>query len=342
MQITFLVGNGFDISCGLRTSYRDFYKWYVNQENKSECIRKFKEDIIADKEIWSDFELALGQYTSHFSKETVNDFIACYEDAHTQLMEYLDQEVNRFDYELNTEMIQQLRQGIEVFYSELQPEEQKQIISRLNQNRNESNMIQFISYNYTKVLDTIVSQIFAAPLSEWRNEFGARCIYGICSNVIHAHGTLERYPIFGVNDESQIANKELLSISKFAKLMIKPESVKAIGETWHNEIKSAIKNSSIICIFGMSLGTTDSVWFESIMNWLREDKNRHLIIFWEKNKHPNKRSCWEFLNDKDDVIQKITNYSDCTSEEIENLSMRIHGIMKTDYVLRVKLNEKQQ
>ena len=31
MQITFLVGNGFDITAGLDTSYSAFYKWYCQQ-----------------------------------------------------------------------------------------------------------------------------------------------------------------------------------------------------------------------------------------------------------------------------------------------------------------------
>ena len=38
MKITFLFGNGFDIQCGLRTSYQDFYKYILNERYQSICM----------------------------------------------------------------------------------------------------------------------------------------------------------------------------------------------------------------------------------------------------------------------------------------------------------------
>ena len=35
MQLTFILGNGFDKAIGLETGYRDFYRWYVDQPNES-------------------------------------------------------------------------------------------------------------------------------------------------------------------------------------------------------------------------------------------------------------------------------------------------------------------
>ena len=37
MRITFLIGNGFDISCGIRSSYGDFYKWYCKQDKSDKA-----------------------------------------------------------------------------------------------------------------------------------------------------------------------------------------------------------------------------------------------------------------------------------------------------------------
>ena len=42
MNITFLVGNGFDLSAGLRTAYRDFYDWYCAQPSGNLDIQMFK------------------------------------------------------------------------------------------------------------------------------------------------------------------------------------------------------------------------------------------------------------------------------------------------------------
>jgi hypothetical protein len=78
MDITFLVGNGFDIAAGIKTSYRDFYNWYCNQPSASPCIEHFKREIQDDVkkggENWSDFEIGLGKYTSRFDQETVEEF----------------------------------------------------------------------------------------------------------------------------------------------------------------------------------------------------------------------------------------------------------------------------
>lgn len=85
MNITFLVGNGFNISAGVDTSYESFYKWYYSQPSQTVTILNFKEEIRNDIEDgvknWADFETGLGKYTSHFSLENVNAFFECREDA---------------------------------------------------------------------------------------------------------------------------------------------------------------------------------------------------------------------------------------------------------------------
>ena len=47
MNITFLIGNGFDIKLGLKTRYTDFYPTYIDSNNhsKEESIKKFTELI---------------------------------------------------------------------------------------------------------------------------------------------------------------------------------------------------------------------------------------------------------------------------------------------------------
>ena len=65
MQITFLVGNGFDISLGLQSSYSSFNKWYCNLDSDKKHILDFrkeiKDDIKNGGRNWSDFERALGK-----------------------------------------------------------------------------------------------------------------------------------------------------------------------------------------------------------------------------------------------------------------------------------------
>ena len=42
MKIVYLIGNGFDLNLGLKTSYRDFYKKYIKQKSNSEIVENFK------------------------------------------------------------------------------------------------------------------------------------------------------------------------------------------------------------------------------------------------------------------------------------------------------------
>lgn len=68
MQLTYILGNGFDIAIGLSTGYSDFYKWYKKQPDESEEVSLLKETINEEIEKgnddWKDFEYALGQFTA--------------------------------------------------------------------------------------------------------------------------------------------------------------------------------------------------------------------------------------------------------------------------------------
>lgn len=59
MSTLFLIGNGFDLNCGMKTRYFDVYKGYVKESSSSEIIKNFKERITSNIENWGDFEMAM-------------------------------------------------------------------------------------------------------------------------------------------------------------------------------------------------------------------------------------------------------------------------------------------
>ena len=72
MNILYLIGNGFDLNLGLKTSYKDFINYYkaLKMEYKKNSILKFI-SYIEDKKIagdpnWSDIEIQMGLYTEEF------------------------------------------------------------------------------------------------------------------------------------------------------------------------------------------------------------------------------------------------------------------------------------
>ena len=74
MNITFLIGNGFDLGIGLNTGYENFYDEYSKiQATDNTNILSFKtmldnRNMLEESKIidWSDFEKAFGQHSADF------------------------------------------------------------------------------------------------------------------------------------------------------------------------------------------------------------------------------------------------------------------------------------
>ncbi|EMA4239845.1 hypothetical protein U3B20_002871, partial [Listeria monocytogenes] len=64
MKITYLIGNGFDISMGLNTSYSNFYDFIkenkTQEEIEANCLYR---NINKNIDLWRDFEVSMGLYT---------------------------------------------------------------------------------------------------------------------------------------------------------------------------------------------------------------------------------------------------------------------------------------
>lgn len=345
MHITFFVGNGFDISCGLQSSYSSFYKWYCEVKSEKAHIDEFKNAIKTDirdgKNNWADFEEALGKYTVNFTKEEANQFIECYEDAHKNLMIYLANQTSRFQDDFDDETIKAFREGLKNFYFELSPKERGIIEEVFKSHHHESITLDFVSFNYTDILDKMIAVEAKEPIDIWTNSNGGRCTYTISSKVIHAHGQMKYHPVFGVNDEQQIENKSLLEVPNFANLMIKPKCVEELGEYWHDEIETRINNSTIICIYGMSMGITDTRWFSKILEWLRVNNSRHIIIFYYTDHPSDGISNWDVFTKTSEIRLKLLNHSDYSSQITDDIKDRIHMIENTKNVLQLKLTEKK-
>lgn len=342
MQITFLVGNGFDIRVGMKSSYRDFYNWYIKQPSSLPYIEQMKKDIEDDlktgSENWSDFERGLGKFTEHFKKETVDAFFLCYDDAQMKLLEYLSEETKRFVSSLSAEKIDKFRQGIIGYQSELSPKEKQVLQSVYPDKGNYDINVRFLSFNYTHWLDTFVKEASKTPLRTWAYSGNQRKMV-LSPSVIHIHGTLDHLPVFGVNDETQIANKELLESSILKSILVKQNNIRDNGELWHEDAEQAIKNSNIICVFGMSMGITDSIWFERIMDWLKASGDRHVILFWHTSDPSNLQSSLKRATNREKAKKGLTDYSGLQNNAVEAINERIHVIENSKVLFDVKLEE---
>jgi len=93
MNITFLMGNGFDVGIGMKSKFKDFFPIYQEKSHeKPERIRQLANEIGQDYETWADFESALGKYTVKFNANTKQDFIDQLKDFEVEFIEYLAKE----------------------------------------------------------------------------------------------------------------------------------------------------------------------------------------------------------------------------------------------------------
>ena len=341
MNVTFLVGNGFDLSAGIDTSYRAFYRWYCGQPSRVPEVQKLKKDISNyleyGGETWADFEMGLAKYTEKFTVEDAESFLECYEDAHEGIIDFLEEVERSVDFNnISEEQSKQLKDGILHFYRELRPADRREIEEIITAGKTSSTKINFVSFNYTDVLDKCIENISSAPLEQWRySNYNYSTAIG---SLLHIHGSLEEYPILGVSDEAQIANKELLSVPVIRTAMIKARSVTSVGQFWYSEAEQLIDKSQIICIFGMSLGASDARWWEKIGQWLKGNSSRHLIIFWHTDRVINHRSVVRSNQEDDNVISTLANYFTLSDSLMEEIKQRIHIIYNTKSVLRIKLS----
>lgn len=86
---------------------------------------------------------------------------------------------------------------------------------------------------------------------------------------LYIHGTLtDGEMIIGVNDSSQIKNKELSENEEIQSCFIKQKLLEDAGQLKETKFRNIINNSLIICTYGLSLGSTDSIYWEIIKDRL--------------------------------------------------------------------------
>lgn len=335
MQITFLIGNGFDVAFGLKTKYEDFYGWYKDQESSNKHIDEFKNNItnciLKEKEEnkeesidWSDFEIGFGQYSKKFKEGEEEQYLECYEDAKEQLMEYLEKEETKIPDILDKVDCEKIWQGVRTFYTNLSERKQRDLSSLFDDLKQNSHTVKFISFNYTDALDQLIHKI-----KEERSKvtYGTLRPWTVPSNVYHIHGTKNEYPIIGLSDESQIANEQFRENEEILDTLIKSKSIDAIEKNWYIDTEREIQHSSIICVYGMSLGESDRLWWKFILDWLFENNARHLFLFMYDSEELSTLSTRAYRKYRKEMKESILKFA--TAMDTSLISDRIHIIRNT-------------
>jgi len=328
VNILFLIGNGFDLNLGLKTSFTDIVKEYKSTYKNTE--EKYIQDYILELEQhnkeWSYFERQLGLYIKNFNKKTKNTLLAQIDSFVKVMIEKLEDEQDRIDITIkNNHIISALFNNSLANFIQYLPEVSQESLSPLLEisKRNTDFNYDFISFNYTNTFERLLSVVKDhaknKSLRVLKNNPDT-VIKDNIGTVLHIHGTLKEDFILGVDNKYQIANKRL-SDDDDIQCLIKPYQNNSIGANNEKKAKQLIDKSNIICIYGMSIGETDKTWWEYIYKWLSADSSRHLVIFYYNNKL-NIQLPKSKINHKNKVLKSffsvIDNADDFDNERIKD------------------------
>lgn len=317
--IIFFIGNGFDLNMGLETRYDQFCNYYIQQNPKDFLAQSMKKDT----ELWSDVEIALGKITEQGEEDQFGESKDLLE---ITLGDYLENEQRkiRISNEQQEQIAKDMKSYLTSFYQEL-PVEHMQNIEGVIKRCHNTLKYSFVSFNYTNVLDRcveITKRQLNSDLGAYSSDNGNKYSQNL-GNVIHIHGTIESEMILGVNDIDQIADRRFTENSLYRQCMIKEEANKRFAQNKIQRVKNLIDESCIICIFGMSIGETDKMWWQYIGKWLLASSEHRLVIYIRHNSQRKRVTARERFITENIVLQRFKENSGI-KEEWEKAESKIY------------------
>jgi hypothetical protein len=270
LKILYIIGNGFDLNLGMKTTYKDFYEYYSSIQSTKNKVNDLKKSISSNYNNWSDLELALGQYTEEL--KTLVDFDEVFEDIGEHLSQYLKNEESKFDSK---------RVNQEKFFDNLVKPEDFLPAADYNVIKSYKNgftgrqwHIDIVTFNYTTIIEKIIGGRSNIEIGSHPKNAANIILRG----VEHIHGYVDKNMVLGVNDISQLKNKDFHTNQDVLEAIVKEKCNRAHKHGIDSSFKSKIKKADLICIFGASIGDTDNMWWELLGEKLKS-KPLPLIIF---------------------------------------------------------------
>lgn len=244
------------------------------------------ESLDEDYELWSDFETAVGDALARRCLEKLHPK-AAYRNAYNHFVNYLFNSIERENdraskIAFNTEHLRHFQTGaVSLMADGLSAKQSGSLHATLDRHETEHWNIRFISFNYTTLLDRIISETKQSPSVPRSISRNNTAYNRILYPPLHIHGAVtdNHGILMGIDNPKQIGAAQLAEDESIRQLVIKPMQNEAREDLAQEKALDMISKSTFICVFGMSLGKSDQTWWKAIGSWLRENpENRRLII----------------------------------------------------------------
>lgn len=236
-----IVGNGFDLSMGFKTSYGDFMKssYFPHEETSSLC--SYLHNQYEENMGWIDIENELSKYSQLLSRFELTPKTGKIE---------LGAESFREEYEeLKTSQKFYLQEETKRAFGPSPETPAKRVIDQLPAGS------KIISFNYTSIIERMTRDWFCA----------------LKSNLLHIHGSLAPNDdiVFGVEDSAKLP-KEHVFLYKAHSRHLKVQ-----------EFSDWLNSAERIIFYGYSLGDTDHQYFEKFFRKLCSDDRTYTeLVFY--------------------------------------------------------------
>lgn len=236
-----IVGNGFDLSMGFKTSYGDFMKssYFPHEETSNLCsyLHKQYEENMG----WIDIENELSEYSRMLTTKKLNA---------KKYNTILDIDSLREEYdELKSSLKCYLQEETKRAFDPSPDNPAKRVIDQLPAES------KIISFNYTSIIERMTRDRFCASKG----------------NLLHIHGSLAPYDdiVFGVEDSAKLS-KEHVFLYKAHSPHLKVQ-----------EFSDWLNSAERIIFYGYSLGDTDRQYFEKFFRKLCSDDRTYTeLVFY--------------------------------------------------------------
>lgn len=223
MNITFLIGNGFDIGCGLKSKYIDTYDEYISIKPTNLNLEKFKKELDGNYGTWSDFELGMAKYAHKFNSE--DDFVECIRDYSLFLHKHLVKEEESYKSELTkmsvfkrNAILDRMEESIFKFYYGTTNALENHMINLINNDPYIN--FSYINFNYTTVFDLLLEMMKSRIKKKQK-----KLLYEFDAG-IHIHGKLNNDMVLGVDSEDQLKGVPFKLTDNGKRAFIKPFFIK--------------------------------------------------------------------------------------------------------------------
>jgi len=331
MNITFLIGNGFDLNLDVKTDYRSFLDYYCSCSSEIEEGKGADPDIVAFKKLisddvwlWSDLEYTLGQKTVEAPLNTVEGLLKCKRDIDRHLRDFLMKQQDSITLGKTTEFSRTMIRSTDEI-STFFPQQMKNTLNEIYAKHiSEDRIFHFVSFNYTNIFDRCYANM---PDRLSGHSHAGSAYEHRKGKLIHLHGSIHQSMLVGVDNKQQIANKVLAEDSRVQRYMIKPR-MNADSQLLRDQtVKDIINSSQIVVVFGMAIGKTDSSWWKTIANNMLKNDSILILVNYQKGLDPS--FTYSMVDAREKLVDKFLAVCDLNETEKETLRERTHAYFNT-------------